>query len=124
MFLFRAADALTKSKASFTAQYLAAVLLLSPASAGAGPREARLYRYAAALQLDLRHRVALTREAVTRNKQLKNFKCVAASLSPLLFQVQCARARGDDAGVVATTDAAAAVAWCAAAGTAATRSCG
>lgn len=32
-------------KQSFAAQYLAAVMLLNAAGAGAGPKEAKLYRY-------------------------------------------------------------------------------
>jgi hypothetical protein len=66
-----------RAKLAYCGQYLAAVQLLLVATAGMGSKEARLYRYAAALQLDARHRSALTRESVARNKALGNFKCVA-----------------------------------------------
>jgi hypothetical protein len=38
-----------------------------------GPREARLYRYVAALGLDKKHQLVLMREAATRNRASKNY---------------------------------------------------
>lgn len=64
----------TTQKIQFAAQYLACVLLLEAAIAGSGPREARLYRYAAALKLDDKHQLALVKESVVRNKAVANFR--------------------------------------------------
>ncbi len=61
-------------KTAFCAQYLAAAQLLGAAAAGSGPREARLYRHAAALELDPRHRVPLAKESVARNRIQRNFR--------------------------------------------------
>jgi hypothetical protein len=69
-----AGDAGRAAKLAYCAQYLAAVQLLAVAAAGSGPAHARLYRYAAALPLDARHRLALTRESVARNRALGNYK--------------------------------------------------
>jgi hypothetical protein len=58
----------------FAAQYLAVVLLLQAAAGGTGAKEARLYRYAAALKLDDRHAMLVAREAIVRNKQRGNYR--------------------------------------------------
>lgn len=65
----------TPQRLAFCAQYYAAVRLLEVATAGpAGPREARLYRYVAGLRLDDRHAQALLREAIARNKAVRNYR--------------------------------------------------
>jgi hypothetical protein len=60
---------------SSAAQYYAVVMLLEKAGSGAGKREARWYRFAAALELADSHRMMVVREAVNRNKGLGNYRC-------------------------------------------------
>jgi len=45
-------------------------------AASSSVRDARLYRFAAALGLDQKHQLVLMREAATRNRVNKNFKWV------------------------------------------------
>ena len=68
-------------RTAFCAQYYAAVRLLSVASDPACPaaRVARLYRYLAALKLDDRHALLLSREAAAKNKAAGNFRYCAGT---------------------------------------------
>eukprot|EP00198_Chlamydomonas_reinhardtii_P006790 XP_001696126.1 predicted protein [Chlamydomonas reinhardtii] len=67
-------EASRRARLAFCANYYAAVRLLEGVGAGAGGREARLYRYLAALRLDARHGDALLREAISRNKAVRNYR--------------------------------------------------
>eukprot|EP00879_Flechtneria_rotunda_P017296 GHRR01018118.1.p1 GENE.GHRR01018118.1~~GHRR01018118.1.p1 ORF type:complete len:1217 (+),score=567.02 GHRR01018118.1:272-3922(+) len=78
------ASASKTQRQAFAAQYLAAVMLLKAAGSGATAKEARLYRYVCALQLDDRHRLALVKEAVVRNKYVGNYRYAADQLTWLV----------------------------------------
>ncbi|GFR49123.1 hypothetical protein Agub_g10921, partial [Astrephomene gubernaculifera] len=77
-------DASRRARLAFCASYYAAVRLLEGVGAGAGPREARLYRYLAGLKLDTAHARALLREAITRNRTVGNYKYAADQLTALI----------------------------------------
>lgn len=67
------------------AHYYAAVALVAEAGSAPGLRGARLYRFAAALEhLDDKHRIALLRESVNRNKPLANYRYCADLLTVLI----------------------------------------
>jgi hypothetical protein len=68
---FRAACA--SSARGPDAQYLAAVTLLKEASVSGKAQGARLARFAAALKLEDKHRLALLQSSVTRNMEVGNF---------------------------------------------------
>ncbi|EFJ50185.1 hypothetical protein VOLCADRAFT_89057 [Volvox carteri f. nagariensis] len=76
-----------QARLAFCAHYYAAVLLLEAVGGGAGPREARLYRYLAGLTLDPKHSNALLREAITRNRTVGNYKYAADQLTALIVKV-------------------------------------
>lgn len=82
------------AKVSFCASYFAAVRLLAEATAGTGAREARLYRYLAALKLDDKHSMALLREAVNRNRAIGNYRYAADQLTALV--TKCIGTAPDD----------------------------
>ncbi len=75
-----------QQRLAFCAQYNAAVRLLSAASEPSCPpgRQARLYRFLAALKLDDRHTLMLTRESANRNRAAGNNRCVMMRSHELL----------------------------------------
>ncbi|KAG2431967.1 hypothetical protein HYH02_013183 [Chlamydomonas schloesseri] len=80
-------EASRKARLAFCANYYAAVRLLEGVGSGAGGREARLYRYLSALRLDAKHADALLREAITRNKALRNYRYAGDQLTALIGRV-------------------------------------
>ncbi|KAG2445523.1 hypothetical protein HXX76_000138 [Chlamydomonas incerta] len=80
-------EAARRARLAFCANYYAAVRLLEGVGAGAGGREARLYRYLAALRLDAKHADALLREAISRNRVVKNYRYAGDQLTALIGRV-------------------------------------
>ena len=64
------------------AQYLGAVRLLKEASAASKVQGARLTRYAAALQLQDKHRLALVQSSANRNMEVGNYR--SGTMSPTI----------------------------------------
>ncbi|KAK9810383.1 hypothetical protein WJX72_009786 [[Myrmecia] bisecta] len=73
-------------KRSAEAQYLAAVRLLKAAATAAKPRAAKLTRYAAALELEGKHRKQLVQSAAARNMEVGNYGYAAEQLTWLVTQ--------------------------------------
>eukprot|EP00798_Chlamydomonas_sp_ICE-L_P021104 gene21104-27992_t len=73
---------------SFCAQYYAAVRLLATAATmGTSSKAAKLYRFLSALKLDDRHQLALTREAIQRNKAAGNNRFCGELLTGLITKL-------------------------------------
>ncbi|KAL6756416.1 hypothetical protein V8C86DRAFT_3026786 [Haematococcus lacustris] len=76
------------AKRTFVAQYLAAVELLSCAmTEPRAVQAAAMYRYIAALQLDVKHSMVLQREAASRNKDVGNGRYVADLLTDMAMRL-------------------------------------
>ncbi|GAX73289.1 hypothetical protein CEUSTIGMA_g743.t1 [Chlamydomonas eustigma] len=78
-----------QQRIAFCAQYYAAVRLLGLASEPACPpnTQARLYRYLAALKLDDRHTMLLSREAAIKNQAVGNNRYAAETYMNLMSRV-------------------------------------
>ena len=76
-------------------QYLGAVRLLKEATTVSKVQGARLTRYAAALQLQDKHRLALVQSSANRNMEVGNYRSAAAP-GPAHTGQACSAARTQD----------------------------